>query len=75
MIEDPETGEPLADPLLDDGEDPTEEVVSEAKDRGVLLSTGRPPNQLMVCPPLCADESDLVDAIRTLDDAMDAVFG
>ena len=76
VIEDPETGEPFVDPLLDeDGvENPAEDVVREAKDRGVLLATGRPGNQLMVCPPLCADESDLVDAIGTLDDAMDVVF-
>jgi len=72
---DPETGEPFYDPRTEsDGENPVASVIDEAQKRGVLFGTGRPTIQLMVAPPLCADEEHITAAVETLEDAIDAVF-
>lgn len=74
---DPETGEPAFDPRVEDesGENPVEEVIHEARDRGVLVGSGRPGFQVMVAPPLCVSEEQIVEGIEVLRSAVDAVFG
>lgn len=75
VVENPETGEPIVDTVLEDDEDnPIDEVVEVAKENGLLLSTGRPAYQIMVCPPFCIDESDITEAIEVLDTAFEKVF-
>lgn len=75
VVEDPETGEPFVDSVDDDDEEnPVDDVVDTAKDHGLLLSTGRPGYQLMICPPFCISRSDLTKASETLDGAFESVF-
>jgi taurine--2-oxoglutarate transaminase len=76
---DPETGDPFVDPWAGDdgeeGENPVMEVKETAMNEGVLLGGGRPGFQLIVSPPLCADEENVREAVGVLDDAIGAVFG
>ncbi|NHN60514.1 MULTISPECIES: aspartate aminotransferase family protein [Halorussus] len=73
---DPETDEPFVDPWAgDEGDNPVSEVVDTAADEGVLVGGGRPGFQLIVAPPLCADEDDVREAVGVLDDAIESVFG
>ncbi|WP_254762815.1 aspartate aminotransferase family protein [Natrinema marinum] len=75
VVEDPETGEPFANAWVDDdAENPVEDVAEAARDAGLLVGVGRPNFQLLVAPPLCIDESDIYDAVETLDEAFTAVF-
>ncbi|MDZ7689479.1 MAG: aminotransferase class III-fold pyridoxal phosphate-dependent enzyme [Halobacteriales archaeon] len=72
---DPETGEPLFDPRVEEGENPVKDVIHEARDRGVLVGSGRPGFQVMVAPPLCASKEEIDAGIDGLVSAVDAVFG
>ncbi len=72
---DPATGDPVFDPRVEDGDNPVTDVIREARDRGVLVGSGRPGFQVMVAPPLCATESELTDGVETLVVAVDEVFG
>jgi taurine--2-oxoglutarate transaminase len=72
---DPATGVPLFDPRVEDGDNPVTELVHEARDRGVMVGAGRPGFQVMVAPPLCATAAELTDGVRTLEAAVEAVFG
>ena len=73
---DPETGDPFVDPWAgDEGDNPVSEVVDTAAENGVLVGGGRPGFQLIVAPPLCADESEVREAVGVLDDAVGEVFG
>jgi taurine--2-oxoglutarate transaminase len=71
---DPDTGGPLFDPRVEDGPNPVDDVIHEARDRGVFVGSGRPGFQVMVAPPLCATEEQLATGVDTLDGAIDAVF-
>jgi taurine--2-oxoglutarate transaminase len=85
---DPETGEPFVDPWAgkegeegeedeegEEGANPVSEVLDLAAENGVLVGGGRPQIQLIVAPPLCADEEDIRQAVGVLDDAIGDVFG
>jgi len=75
VVEDPDTGEPFTTQRLDGrGPNPVEEVVATAKENGVLVSTGRPNNQLMLCPPLCTTAAEIEVAMETIDAAFSRVF-
>lgn len=71
---DPATGDPVFDPRVEDGDNPVTEVIHEARDRGVLVGSGRPGFQVMVAPPLCATEAELTRGVETLVDAVETVF-
>jgi len=71
---DPETGDPVFDPRVEEGNNPVKDVISEASENGVLFGPGRPPFQIMVAPPFCTDETDIETAVSVLDEAIDEVF-
>jgi len=72
---DPQTGDPFVDPWAgDEGDNPVMAVKQTAMDAGVLVGGGRPAFQLVVAPPLCADEEDVREAVGVLDDAISEVF-
>jgi taurine--2-oxoglutarate transaminase len=72
---DPGTGDPVFDPRIDEGDNPVTEVIREARDRGLMVGSGRPGFQVMVAPPLCATEAELSAGVETLEAAVEAVFG
>ncbi|ELY96124.1 class III aminotransferase [Natrialba chahannaoensis JCM 10990] len=75
VVENPRTGEPFVDSVTEtDVENPVHAVVDHAKEHGVLLTTGRPEYQLMLCPPFCIDEDEIRTAVETLDSAFEDVF-
>ncbi len=72
---DPGTGEPFVHPWVDDAdENPVSEAAKEAKERGVLVGTGRPAFQLVLSPPLCVTEAEIDEAIEVLDAAIETAF-
>jgi taurine--2-oxoglutarate transaminase len=71
---DPETGDPLFDPRVDEGDNPLAEIHQTALDHGVMFALGRPAIQLIAAPPLCAGEKEIRHAVDTLDSAIDAVL-
>ncbi|AXR77323.1 aminotransferase family protein [Natrarchaeobaculum sulfurireducens] len=71
---DPETGEPFMNPWVEDGHNPVVDVLGEAADRGVLLGGGRPKTQIVLSPPLVADEDDVTTAVDAVSEAIAAVF-
>jgi taurine--2-oxoglutarate transaminase len=71
---DPETGEPFVHPWAEEGDNPVTEVRSIAQDNGILFGSGRPDVQVLIAPPFCADEDEIIEAIDVLDDAINAVF-
>lgn len=71
---DPETGEPVFDPRLEDGDNPVDEVIHEARDRGVLVGSGRPGFQIMVAPPLCASKEEITESVEVLESSIKSVF-
>lgn len=71
---DPETGEHLFDPRVDEGKNPVAAVRSEAEDRGVLLGSARPDVQVIFSPPLCVTESEIQEAVGVLRESIDVVF-
>jgi taurine--2-oxoglutarate transaminase len=72
---DPETEDPVFDTRVEDGDNPVEDVVHEARDNGVLVGGGRPGFQVMVAPPLCASEEEIAEGVDVILSAVDAVFG
>lgn len=72
---DPETGEPFFDPRTEEGDNPVDEVIHEARDRGVLLGSGRPGFQVMVAPPLCATKEEIAHGVEALETSIKSVFG
>jgi taurine--2-oxoglutarate transaminase len=72
---DPETGDPIFDPRVESGDNPVTEVIHEARDRGLLVGSGRPGFQIMLGPPLGTTELQIGNAVDTLDFAIDEVFG
>ncbi|THE64137.1 aspartate aminotransferase family protein [Salinadaptatus halalkaliphilus] len=71
---DPDTGDPYHDPLAEDGHNPVDDVVDGAADRGVLIGSGRPGYQVMLSPPLVADEDDITTAVDAVSEAIADVF-
>lgn len=72
---DPETGEPIVHPWIDeDAENPVSDVLGIAQDNGVIFGGGRPKTQLLVTPPLCVTEAEIDEAIDTLEEAIVDVF-
>ncbi|MFB6087166.1 MAG: aminotransferase class III-fold pyridoxal phosphate-dependent enzyme, partial [Haloarculaceae archaeon] len=71
---DPETGDHFFDPRVDEGENPVEEVLAEARERGALFGGGRPTVQVIVSPPLCATSGEIETAVDALRGSIDAVF-
>jgi taurine--2-oxoglutarate transaminase len=71
---DPDTGESLYDPRVDEGDNPVAEIQQTAQDHGVIFALGRPSIQLIAAPPLCATAEDVEYAIDTLDSAISSVL-
>ncbi|WP_435063180.1 aspartate aminotransferase family protein [Halobaculum sp. EA56] len=71
---DPETGEHLFDPRVDEGDNPVAAVREEARERGVLFGSARPDVQLVLSPPLCVTEAEVDEAVGTLRESIGAVF-
>jgi len=71
---DPETGEPYLDPWVESGDNPVDDVIDAARERGVLLGGGRPRTQIIVCPPLPVTDAEIDRAVDTLDAAIGSVF-
>jgi len=71
---DPETGNPVFDPRVDDGPNPVKHVLTKAREKGALFGPGRPPFQIMIAPPFCIADDDIETAIDALDGAIGDVF-
>ncbi|MFB6082275.1 MAG: aspartate aminotransferase family protein [Halanaeroarchaeum sp.] len=71
---DPETGEHLFDPRVDDGDNPVAAVRAAARDRGVLFGSARPDVQLIFSPPLTITAAEVDEAMGVLRESIDAVF-
>lgn len=71
---DPETGDPIFDPRIEDGPNPVKEVIAKARERGVLFGPGRPPFQIMIAPPFCTGMDDIDSAVNVLDEVIGEVF-
>ncbi len=71
---DPDTGDPVFDPRVEDGENPVKDVIARARETGVLVGGGRPGFQIMMAPPFCIDEEDIDTAVNALDHAISVVF-
>lgn len=71
---DPETGDPFVDSWVSDDENPVDDVIEAAQDRGLLIGSGRPNIQILLSPPLIVGEQEISDAINILSDAISAVF-
>lgn len=71
---DPETGEPFVDPRASEAENPVDNVIAEAQERGLLLGSGRPGFQIIVSPPFCITEDDIDEAVEVLDASIGSVF-
>jgi len=74
---DPDTDEPLFDPRLegDEKENPVNDVIHEARERGVLVGSGRPGFQIMIAPPLCASDEGITEAVEVLERSIRSAFG
>jgi taurine--2-oxoglutarate transaminase len=72
---DPDTGDPIFDPRLEDDENPVDGVVGETRERGVSVGSGRPGFQVMVAPPLCASEEEITEGVEVLNSSIKSVFG
>lgn len=74
VFRNPETGAHIQ--TIDDDTDgnPVDDVIGEAKQDGVLYSSGRPNTQIMVAPPLCVDETEIEQAMAVLDSAIATTF-
>jgi len=72
---DPETGEPYLNPWTDSGDNPVDDVIDAARERGVLLGGGRPRTQVIVSPPLPVTDDEIDRAVDSLDAAIETVFG
>ncbi|WP_435156704.1 aspartate aminotransferase family protein [Haladaptatus sp. DFWS20] len=71
---DPTTGESFHDPRVDDDENPVASVIRESSDRGVLFGGGRPGFQIIISPPLIANQEAIERALAVLDDSITTVF-
>ncbi|SEP24840.1 taurine---2-oxoglutarate transaminase [Halogranum amylolyticum] len=71
---DPETGDPVFDPRVEDGPNPVKEVIKKAKQNGVMFGPGRPAFQVIMGPPFCTTEEDIDTAVTVLDQTIDEVF-
>ena len=74
-FDEPGTERPVFDHRVEEGTDPTFEVLTAAAERGVLFGPGRPTFTLMIAPPFCVDSDDIDRAVDALDGAIDEVFG
>jgi len=71
---DPETGDPFHHPWVESGDNPIDDVISEAENRGVLVGGGRPRIQIIISPPLPVTDADIDEAVDAIDAAITAVF-
>jgi len=71
---DPETGEPYLNPWIESGDNPVDDVIDAAQERGVLFGGGRPRTQVIVCPPLPVTDAEIDRAVDALDAAIGSVF-
>ncbi|MFB6102662.1 MAG: aspartate aminotransferase family protein [Haloplanus sp.] len=72
---DPETGDPFLHPWVESGNNPVDDVIGAAQDRGVLVGGGRPRTQIIVAPPLPVTDAEIDSAVEALDAAVTATFG
>ncbi|GAB6861502.1 hypothetical protein ACFR97_04540 [Haloplanus litoreus] len=56
------------------GDDPVDDVIGEAEDRGVLVGGGRPRIQIIVAPPLPVTDADIDEAVDAIDASIGVVF-
>ena len=71
---DPATGEPFVDPRVSDDNNPVDDVLSAARDRGVLLGSARPNTQVIISPPLTVGDAEIDEGVTALDEAIAEVF-
>jgi taurine--2-oxoglutarate transaminase len=71
---DPETGEPYLNPWIESGDNPVDDVIDAAQERGVLLGGGRPRTQIIVSPPLPVTDAEIDRAVDALDAGIETVF-
>lgn len=71
---DPATGEPFVDPWVSDKHNPVNDVIAEARSRGLLIGSGRPNVQILLSPPLITDPDDISDAIAILSESIATTF-
>ena len=71
---DPDTGEPVFDPRVEDGYNPVADVLTRTREKGVLIGGGRPLIQLMLSPPFCIDEDDIETGVAALEESIEEVF-
>ncbi len=71
---DPETGDPFVDPRVSEEDNPVDDVLAAARERGVLLGSGRPNIQVICSPPLVAGPEEIDRAVDALDAAIREVF-
>ncbi|MFH5800464.1 aspartate aminotransferase family protein [Haladaptatus sp. CMAA 1911] len=71
---DPETGEPFNDPRVSDEENPVANLLQATSERGVLFGSGRPGFQIIIAPPLIADQNELEQALDVLDESITTIF-
>lgn len=73
---DPETGEPIFDPIEAEEEEdsPIKALTDETRKQGAIFSGGRRSQYVLICPPLVATPEDIHTAMDILDGAMETVF-
>jgi taurine--2-oxoglutarate transaminase len=71
---DPQTGNPIFDPRVEDGHNPIHDLADAVEERGVMVGGGRPAFQVTLSPPFCIDEDDIHEAIDVMEASMDEVF-
>jgi taurine--2-oxoglutarate transaminase len=71
---DPETGEPIVDPRVEEGHNPVTDVVAGMQEKGILIGGGRPMIQISLSPPFCIDEDDIDRTVSALDETIAEVF-
>ncbi|ODR83258.1 aminotransferase class III [Haladaptatus sp. W1] len=71
---DPKTGKPFNDPRVSDEENPVTNILQATREWGVMFGGGRPGFQIIIAPPLIADQADLEQALDILDESITAVF-
>jgi taurine--2-oxoglutarate transaminase len=72
---DPETGEPYLNPWIESGDNPVDDVIDAAEERGVLVGGGRPRTQIILAPPLPITDAEIDRAVDAIDAAIGSVFG
>lgn len=71
---DPDTGGPFLNPWVESGDNPVDDVIDEARSRGVLVGGGRPRTQIVISPPLPVTDAQIDEAVDAIDASIAAAF-